>query len=129
MENNSQHSDGPGKLPGSLTHPLRPGPDSAASLAGFAKRLLLAILLLAAAYLAWAGIHVVLLTFAGILFAVFLSSLSHWLSTHTGLGHRTALISVVLALLALAAGAGWLLANRLGVELKQLSQQLPQSLE
>ena len=71
----------------------------------FCSPVLLVILLLAAAYLAWLGMHVLLLTFAGILFAVLLSSLSGWLSQHTGLGHRLSLAIVVVGLLLLASGA------------------------
>ena len=104
-------------------------PGSAASLANFAARVLLVILLLAAAYLAWLGMHVLLLTFAGILFAVLLSSLSGWLSQHTGLGHRLSLAIVVVGLLLLASGATWLLANRLAAQLADLTQQLPHSVE
>src|SRR5579885_384036 len=45
----------------------------------FAGRVLLAVLIVALAYLAWRGAHVLLLTFAGILLAVFLSGVSDWL--------------------------------------------------
>jgi predicted PurR-regulated permease PerM len=128
MANDHQQPDGscPGAQPGGAD---RSPDDSRAALANFARRLLLALLILAVAYLAWLGVHVLLLTFAGVLFAVFLSSVSDWLSRATGLGYRWALGLVVLALLALAVGAGWLLADRLGTQVAQLAEQLPQSLE
>lgn len=102
---------------------------AAESLSEFARRLLLAILLVAAAYLAWVGMRVLLLIFAGILFAVFLSSMSSWLSTRTGLSYRTALATVVLGLLLVAVGCTWLVANRLTAQLGELAEQLPQSFE
>jgi predicted PurR-regulated permease PerM len=98
---------------------------------GFARRIvvtmLLAVLILGLTYLAWRGVHVLLQTFAGVLFAVFLAALAEWLSKHTRLSHGWALTAVVLALLVLAGGITWLLANQLAVQIRDLSQRLPQS--
>jgi predicted PurR-regulated permease PerM len=88
-----------------------------------------AVLILALAYLLWRGVHVLLLAFAGILFAVFLSSLSGWLSQRTGIPHGWALAAVVAVLTLLVGSTGWLLANRLAAQAVELSQKLPQSLQ
>src|SRR5437763_362464 len=102
-------------------------------MADFARRMvvgvLVSVLILAAAYLLWSGFHILLEAFAGILFAIFLASLSDWLSKRTGISYRWALTLVVIGLLLLTAGTGWLLANRLAAQIGELSQKLPQSLE
>src|SRR5579871_370644 len=96
-------------------------------LAGFTWRVVVVLLLLALAYLLWRGMHVLLLAFAGMLFAIFLSALSSWLSRRTTLSHGWALTTVVAILIVLACGFGWLLADRLAMEAAELSQQLPKS--
>jgi predicted PurR-regulated permease PerM len=102
-------------------------------LADFARRMvvgvLVSVLILALAYLLWSGFHILLETFAGILFAIFLSSLSEWLSKRMGISYRWALTLVVIGLAIVAAGTGWLLANRLATQIGELSQKLPQSFE
>jgi predicted PurR-regulated permease PerM len=95
----------------------------------FAWRVVLVLLLLAAAYLLWRGIYVLLQAFAGILFAVFLWDLSDWLSRRTGVRHGWALASVLLALALALGGLGRLFANRLAIQVEQLSQELPQALQ
>jgi predicted PurR-regulated permease PerM len=90
---------------------------------------LVSVLILAAGYVVWSGIHILLEAFAGILFAIFLSSLSGWLSKHTGISYRWSLTLVVIGLILIAAGIGWLLASRLATQLGELTQKLPQSLE
>ncbi len=127
MSSTHEHPDSAAQMVSALGDHGASG--TAGSLSSFARRLLLTILFVAAAYLAWVGMHVLLLTFAGILFAVFLSSVSRWLSLHTGVGYRTALATVVFALFLLAAGSTWLLANRLAAQLGELTEQLPQSFE
>jgi predicted PurR-regulated permease PerM len=102
-------------------------------MADFARRMvvgvLVSVLILAAAYLLWSGFHILLEAFAGVLFAIFLASLSDWLSKRTRLSYRWALTLAVIGLILLAAGTGWLLANRLATQIGELSQKLPQSLE
>lgn len=102
---------------------------SHASLADFAWRMVVAVLILAVAYLLWRGVDVLLLTFAGILLAVLLSALSGWLSQRMGIGSHWALVVVVTVLALLTVGLAWLLANRLATQVTELLQQLPQSLE
>jgi predicted PurR-regulated permease PerM len=99
----------------------------------FARRVaaavLLALLLVGLAYLFWRGIPVLLQAFAGVLFAVFLTALAEPLSRRTGLSHGWSVALVVLLLVLLTVGIGWLLANRLAVQAQELSERLPQSLD
>lgn len=91
--------------------------------------LLITILLAFLTYVLWEGLHILLETFAGLLFALFLATLSTWLSDHTRIRYGWALAIVVILLLALAGGLGWLLESRLAAETSELTQKLPQSLE
>src|SRR5262245_16916946 len=83
-------------------------------LADFAQRVVVAVLItvliLSVAYLLWRGTHVLLQAFAGVLFALFLSALSEWLSRRAGLSYGWALAIVTTAFLATAGVTGWLLA-------------------
>src|SRR5262249_9675284 len=96
----------------------------------FARRtvigVLLAVLIVALAYLCWRGVEVLLLAFAGMLFAVFLSALSDWLSQFTRLPYHWALTVVVVSLVALTAGIGWLVGNQLARQILEMSQRLPE---
>jgi predicted PurR-regulated permease PerM len=89
---------------------------------------LIAVLIGAVAYFLWRGAHVLLLAFAGVLLAVFLAALADWLSRHTRLSYRWSLAAVVLGLLLLGAGLGYLLWNRLSAQVGELTQTLPASL-
>ncbi|HWG43125.1 MAG TPA: AI-2E family transporter [Gemmataceae bacterium] len=106
-------------------------PPSRLGMESFARRtvvaMLIAVLILGLTYLLWRGVHVLLQTFAGVLFAVFLCALADWLSKHTRLSYGWALAVVLIALLLLAGGIAWLLANQLAVQVRDLSQRLPQS--
>jgi predicted PurR-regulated permease PerM len=90
---------------------------------------LISVLVLSLAYIAWRGVHVLLEAFAGVLFAVFLAALSEWLSKWTGISYGKSLVIVILGLLLVSAGLGWLLANRVAVQISELWQNLPKSLE
>ncbi len=109
--------------------PMKPYLD----LADVARRtvvvVLVSVLLLTVAYVCWRGIHVLLQAFAGVLFALFLTTLSDWLSRHTKLSYRMSLGAMVLALVLVAAGIGWLLADRLAAQTAELTEQLPRSFE
>lgn len=97
-------------------------------MAEFAWRVVVLLLLLAVAYLLWSGIHVLLLAFAGTLVAIFLWSLSDWLSQRTGMRYGWSLALVVLALSLLIGGLSWLMAHHLTEQLLKLEQQVPKSL-
>jgi predicted PurR-regulated permease PerM len=129
---NQNQLDGAGRVTGALPHPDRgdliPAP-SRTGLGDFACRVLVVVLILALAYLFWRGVHVLLLAFAGVLLAVFLSALSEWLSRRAGIAYGWALAAVVTILIVLAGGFGWLLANRLAIQVAELAHQLPESLQ
>ena len=74
------------------------------------------------------AIDVVLIVFAGLLFAIFLCSLSGLLSRYTPLGKKSALGVVVLALFLIVGGASWWLLPTLVAQAGQLRESLPQSL-
>ncbi|HZU36122.1 MAG TPA: hypothetical protein VFA18_09445, partial [Gemmataceae bacterium] len=96
-----------------------PVPDQAVRLTTveYARRVaiavLIAILLVGLTALIWAGIHYLLMAFAGLLFAVFLSALSNWVGRYTHLSYAWSLTVVVVLLIAIACGLGWLLESRL----------------
>ncbi|MDQ4077359.1 MAG: AI-2E family transporter [Chloroflexota bacterium] len=76
----------------------------------------------------WNAADVLLLFFSGILLAVLLRALTELVSAHTRLTGRWAYGAVVLALVALFAGSGWLFASDLGGEIDNLSETAPQSI-
>lgn len=90
---------------------------------------LITLLLLAVAYLLWRGAHVLLQAFAGVLFAVFLSTLSECVNKRTRLSYGWSLALVVVALALGCGGLAHLLWSRLTTEFGQLMQTLPRSLE
>lgn len=79
--------------------------------------------------LLWLAGNVFLLIFAGILLAVFLRSISDWISNHSFLSDGWALAVTVLGLLLLLGAGAWLIGSDVVTEAGQLRQQLPQSLE
>src|SRR5919201_2047410 len=75
----------------------------------------------------WYAADLFLLVFAGALLAVFLRGLSDGLSRYTPLSDSGSLALVVLALLAVFGVGVWLLAPEVSVQLDQLIEQLPRS--
>jgi predicted PurR-regulated permease PerM len=73
-------------------------------------------------------IEVLLLFFIGILFGVFLYTVSHWVSQHTALSRKIALLFILLLLLGLIVAAIWLLQPSFSDQFEQLTEQLPTSL-
>jgi predicted PurR-regulated permease PerM len=94
---------------------------------GFLRRLALTLLFVALTFLAWKAQHVLLLTFFGILLAVLLTTLTKWTTTALRPGWRWALGLVLMVLIALLVGAGWLIGPRLAQQSGQFSQQLNQA--
>ena len=72
--------------------------------------------------------QVVLLVFAGILFAVMLRGLAHRITAHVPVPTSLALVLVGLGIVALVAGSAWLLGPSLGAQLSVLQQKVPQEL-
>jgi predicted PurR-regulated permease PerM len=95
----------------------------------FARRCVVFLLILVLIYIAYQGIQVLLEAFAGVLFAVFLSTLARWLERRANIRYGLALTIVILALAAITFGVGWTLANRLAQQIAELTQQLPRSFE
>jgi predicted PurR-regulated permease PerM len=75
------------------------------------------------------AIDVLLLAFAGVLFAILLCSLSAFLSTYTGMGEKWSLAATVLLLVASVAAGGWLLIPQIAEQTDELRQSLPKSVE
>jgi len=99
----------------------------------FAHRVVVAVLitllLLAVAYLVWRVADILLQAFAGVLFAVFLSTLGDWLSKRTRISYRWSLTIVVLGLFLVCGGLAYLLWSRLAIQFGELMQSLPRSLD
>lgn len=79
--------------------------------------------------LLWLAADTLLLIFAGILFAVFLSGLTELVSRYTRLPRGWALAVVSLVLIILFALAGWLMAARLAEQAQQFSEELPRAIK
>jgi predicted PurR-regulated permease PerM len=112
---------------------LKNGPEGerTSNLAGFIRRAAIALALAsgfaAAALLIWHGGRVLLLCFAGILFAVFLHSLSCWVVSRFKLSYRWALTSVTITLLGISILLGWLLAPEIQRQIGRLAEDLPRA--
>src|SRR5262249_6512490 len=65
--------------------------------------------------------------FAGVLFALVLSALSEALSRRAGLAYRWALAAVTTAFFLAVGLTFWLLANRLALQVSELSERLPEA--
>ena len=77
--------------------------------------------------LIWLALNLILMLFAGILFAIFLRTLARLTSRYTGLSIGRALAVVGVALLAILVTGGALYAPRLLEQSDQLTQALPQA--
>ncbi len=79
--------------------------------------------------LLWLSVRVWLLVFAGVLLAIFLRTLSNWLSAYSRLGPIWALVIVVALLTGLGALAGTLLAPQISRQFSELADQIPKGIE
>ncbi|MEX2670483.1 MAG: AI-2E family transporter [Phycisphaeraceae bacterium] len=79
--------------------------------------------------LLWYSVHVLLLVFGGILFAIFLRSLADGVSYLTGIGPTAALTAVILGLLALFVAAGIFLTPYIASQVDELQQLIPEAIE
>lgn len=87
----------------------------------------LILLLLLAAVVLYFAIDLLLLFFAGILFAIFLHTLAEWVCRYTRLSTRLGLLVVVLLLVGLMAGLYRFTAPQLAEQVDQLTQTLPEA--
>jgi predicted PurR-regulated permease PerM len=88
----------------------------------FTWKVLIVIGAAALAYAAARAVEVLLLVFAGLLFAIFLLQLAGLVTHRTGLPRRAALALVLVLLLALLAAGGWRLSATVTTEYGRLAQ-------
>lgn len=119
--------------PGPMPNIPSSGEETTRSHWAFATRVLIVVgiivavgLLLTLLYFAF---QIFLVLFAAVLFAVFLSSLTTWLSEHTPLPYGLSLAVVCLLLVGIWVGFFIWLAPQLSQQAQELSEQLPKSLE
>lgn len=82
-----------------------------------------------AACLVWIARTIILLTFAGVLFAILLSSLCVWLERRTGLRRRWSLPLVLSLLGAVFALTIWLRGPAISIQITQLQERLPAAIK
>jgi len=102
-------------------------------LRGFTRRILIAVGIVTTVVLvillSWQALNVLLLICAGILFAVFLSGISQWISERTPISYKVSLVLVVVALFLILGVGGWLAAPSLSQQAQDLGQGLISSLQ
>ena len=86
------------------------------------------LLVILGALFVWLAIDLLLLVFAGILAAIFLRSMSVWVTEHTPLSNGWALAVVILLLCGILAGAGALIAPSLAEQTQELAESLPKAI-
>ncbi len=94
----------------------------------FARRILVALALVALFAIFWYTANVLLLAFAGVLGAIILDAITRWLRGRTGLGHAEAYLIVLGGLIALIVVAVWQLAPRLILQISQLVRVIPMAI-
>ncbi len=91
-----------------------------------AKLVIVSLFILVAAMFVY-GVDILLLTFAGILFGVFLRYLARWVTEKTKLPVRWSVIAVSVGLLLFLGLAGWMMAPRLANQVDELFTALPKA--
>lgn len=106
--------------------------DSDPAAPGFTGRVLTTVLVVTVVALvlalAWRGLSILLVAFAGVLLAVLLLSLTGLVRRWTGWGHGLALALVLVVLLGLLAAIGALAAPSISRQVDQLAETLPESI-
>ncbi len=88
------------------------------------------VLLVASCFYLFAQLsHFFLLVFAGILLAVFFTSMSDWLTARSGLRHGLSLAIVTLVLFGSLIGLGLLVAPTVSAQAEEMQQTIPQAYE
>lgn len=90
---------------------------------------LVVLLVVSAWLLVWYAVDILLLTFAGLVFGIFLQSLSEGLVKYTHLPYGVSLTIVVAAFSSLVVGASWLLLGSVASEFEQLATDLPRAFD
>ena len=98
----------------------------------YVRRVLIALGLVGVAVIAFEVVQAVagavLILFGGVLLAVLFDGVARLISGHTPLSRRWALALELLVLLALAVAAGWFLGPRIGEQVGQLAERIPEAL-
>ncbi len=84
---------------------------------------------LLALLIVWFAGRIFLIAFGGLLVAVFLYALAHWISEWTPISYPWALALVVLLILALVATVGWSVGSRLVNQANEFAEAIPSSLK
>lgn len=99
----------------------------------FARYMLVATLVVAGVALlllfVWYAADLLLLVFAGVLVSILLRGISRFVREKTGIGHGFSIALVAVALLAVVAVSAWLVTGRLGSQVTDLQQKIPQAVE
>jgi predicted PurR-regulated permease PerM len=95
----------------------------------FLKHLLLTMLFVGIALLVWRTLQILMLIFAGVIFAVFLNRTGRWIYNHTRLPFPVSVSVVVFFLLALSVLLTSLMAPRITSQIDRFSNQFPEALE
>ena len=98
-------------------------------LTDFLKRVGIIALVVVLLFLAWKAADILLLLFFGVLLGVLLITLTSWIVRFTPIAWRWALGLVLILLVGLLVGAGWLVGPRLAQQVGGFNQQLNQSLQ
>jgi predicted PurR-regulated permease PerM len=96
-------------------------------LKAFAKRVLVAVLILAVVLFAWKIANVLLMTFIGILIAIMLRGLAGLVSRHLPISTQWALLVVILILLAIFTLFIWFAGSRINDQLSEFTRMIPTS--
>ena len=95
------------------------------SLAQYTYRVLIAVAIVALAFLLWQLSQVVMLAFGGVLLASVLRAMSDPLDRITPLSARTSLLVAIAILAGVIAGAAWLIGGQVAQQTAQLANTLP----
>ncbi len=113
-----------GNLPGG-------GSRSPRDLGEFARRTWIAVLIVTAVggaiLLLWLAFKVFFLLFTAVLLAIFLRTLTNWVGRLLRIGPGWSMAIVIIGLLGVCVGLGWLLAAPVSQEVDQLEKQLPEA--
>lgn len=109
--------------------PERRSATSDYDLGPFLRRLLVVVGFVLVLWFLWLIVRAVLLTFAAVLFAVFLRALADPIARRTPLPARFSVVAVALLLLVLVGLFGWLVGPRVVAQLEQLVGGLPATVE
>lgn len=103
------------------------GSDSHLPFREYAKRAALAVAFVALAFALWKLANVLILAFAGVLFAILILAMAQPLGRRLHASHRLAVASVIVFLVCVITTLVWFFGHRMADQVQQLAQQLPQA--